>query len=183
MPIPASSVWKDDEDCRLAGGQPTDQLVLDHDLRVAGEGMAAQEWCMAHVLTIDLQAEPGRQQHAQGCKDPENSLAVREPLEVDRQSDVVAILGRYALDQSAHFGFRTGRRRTADDLPVTELSLDFSIDRLLGMSCPDLQWRQSVSQRQRESAKSSVAKFSTSGCLFVAVLLRCWSTVPPIFAD
>lgn len=96
---------ENDKDCGFACCELLDQLVFHNNLRVAGEGVASEEGCVANIFAVDLKTQ------ARGYKDTEwgehtkDAGAVGEFLEIDGQSNIVAILSRHALDEGAYFVF------------------------------------------------------------------------------
>ncbi len=109
---------------RLAGLKLLYQRILDNDLRITRKRMAAQKRRMADVLAVNLEAEPGREQHAQGCEHTQDACAVRESLKVDRQPNVVAVFRRDALNKRTYFVLGAWRWILAHDLPIAVLRFD-----------------------------------------------------------
>src|SRR6476661_5033403 len=124
---------EDDEDRRLAGLELLHQRVVDHHLRIACERMAALERRMPHILIVDFETESWRQQDAERSEDAQHARAVREPLEVDGQPDVVAVFRGYALHERADAVLGAGRRILTHDLPGTVLRFDGSLLRARGL--------------------------------------------------
>src|SRR5579863_5659013 len=109
---------EDDEGRGLAGAHLADQLVVHDHLGDATIGQAAHEAGAADIGIVDLEAEPGRQQHPERRDDAHQAAFLIAGLEHDhRQPDIGAVLGGYALHQRALLALRT-RRGVAADLPV-----------------------------------------------------------------
>ena len=140
---------EDGEGRRLAGLQLVDQLVVHRDLGDAAVGEALEKVQPAHVLVVDLEADPGRQQHAERRDDAqETRLAVGGVERDDDQRQVGPLLVDDAEDDGALLVGRAGRRLAAR-LPVAVLVLD----RALGEGRAR---RGEKGKARRESAKGSV---------------------------
>lgn len=120
-----------DEYSGLAIGHALDKFVIDGNLGIAGERMAAQKWRIADILIVDFEAYPAGKKDAKRGEYPENLGTVREGLVVDRQSNVFTILRRYRLNKGAHLVFGARGRGFADHLPITVLGFNRPILRLL----------------------------------------------------
>ena len=108
----------------LAGAQFLDQLVVHDHLGDAAIGQAAHEAGAADVGIVDLEAEAGRQQHAERRHHAHQPALGVGGLEHDHgQADIGAVLGGHALDQRALLALGAGRR-VAADLPVFVHRLD-----------------------------------------------------------
>src|SRR5437764_12449606 len=57
--------FEDDESCRLGAAQLAQELVVHHDFGHAAIGQAPDKAGAANILVIELEAEPGGQQHAE----------------------------------------------------------------------------------------------------------------------
>src|SRR3954452_19408378 len=115
---------EDDEGRLLAAAQLLEQVFVHLHLGDAPVRQAAHETRAADVSRVDLQAEAGREEHAEGRQHPHESALLIRGLQYDHsQADVGAVLGRDALDQGALFALCAGRR-VAADLPVAMHGLD-----------------------------------------------------------
>src|SRR5262245_25670676 len=106
-----------DEHGGAAGLHLVDDLVLQHHLRHAAALAAFEEGRIADVLAVDLESEPGGQQHAERNHYAKQLLVLADRLiEHDRETDIRPVLGGDALHQRA-FLFLGPRRGAAGDLP------------------------------------------------------------------
>ena len=122
MPMPSSGVWKmmNVASCRCA---TADQRVVEHHFGDAAVRQAPHEARAADIGGVDLQAEPGRQQHAERRQDAqEAALLVGGLQDQHGEGDVRPVIGRDALNQRALLLLRAGRR-VAADLPVAMVPL------------------------------------------------------------
>jgi hypothetical protein len=102
----------------VAGAQLLHQVVVHHHLGDAAVRQAAHEAGAADVGLVDLQAQAGRQQHAERREHAHQPALLIGGLQHDHgQADVRAVFGGDALDQGALLALRAGRR-VAADLPV-----------------------------------------------------------------
>ena len=81
---------------------------------------AAHETGAADIRLVDLEAEPGGQEHAERRDDAqEPALPVRRLQDDDHEGDVRPVFGGHVLDDGALLGLGA-RRRLAAHLPVAE---------------------------------------------------------------
>ena len=114
MPMPASGVSKMMNMAVPAALHLVDHLVLEHHLGDAAALAAFEERCVAHVLAIDLEAQPGRQQHAERHHHAQQLLVLADRfVEYHGQSDIRPVFGGDALYQSAFLFLGAGRRAAA----------------------------------------------------------------------
>ena len=117
-PMPSSGRLEDNEGCGLAGAQLLEQIVVHHHLRDAAVGQAADEPGAADIHLVDLEPEPGRQQHAHRGDDPHQLGFVIGGLEDDdSEADIGAVFRGHALDEGALLALGSGRG-VAADLPI-----------------------------------------------------------------
>ena len=100
--MPSSGVSKMMKVAVLALRNWLKQLVVHHDFGNAAVGQAADETGAADIGIVELQPEPGRQQHAERRHHPHQLALLVGGLEHDDgEAGVGAVFGDHALDQGA----------------------------------------------------------------------------------
>ena len=108
----------------MAGTQLLDQIIVHHHFGDAAVRQAADEAGPADVGLIDLQSEPGREQHADRRNHTQQSALLVGGFQYDHgQTDIGAILGSDALNERALLALGARRCVTAN-LPVVVNGLD-----------------------------------------------------------
>ena len=100
--MPSSGVWNTMKVAVWPRLHLIDQVVLHHHLGDASRREAAHEPGPADIGLVDLEPEPGRQQHTKRRDHPqEPALAVGSLEHDDHKGDVGPVLGCHVLDDGA----------------------------------------------------------------------------------